>query len=63
LGRKFVKLIGYPALMERLVSWGMSSKRVMAFALVLLGNLEDSRAHGMDQRGFKLLKALAEHKP
>ncbi|MFN2588600.1 MAG: geranylgeranyl reductase family protein, partial [Actinomycetota bacterium] len=30
LGRRFVKLIGYPALMERLVSLGMRSKTVMS---------------------------------
>lgn len=63
LGRRFVKLIGHPALMEKLVSMGMHSKRVMSFALTMLGNLEDSTAHGVQQKGFKLLKKLAEVKP
>lgn len=63
LGRKFVKLIGHPALMERLVSMGMRSKKVMGFALTLLANLEDYRAHDARQKGLKLLKKLAEIKP
>ena len=63
LGRRFVKLIGYPALMERLVSLGMRSKAIMSFALVILANLEDERGRGTNQRGLKLLKLLAEVKP
>ena len=63
LGRKFVKLIGHPELMERLVSIGMSSKRVMSFALTLLANLEDENSRGSQQRGLKVLKKLAELKP
>jgi menaquinone-9 beta-reductase len=63
LGRRFVKLIGHPTLMEKLVSLGMRSKRVMSFALTLLANLEDSRPHNLDQRGLWLLKKMAELKP
>jgi menaquinone-9 beta-reductase len=63
LGRRFVKLIGHPVLMERLVSAGMRSQRVMDFALTVLANLEDSSAHNGQQRGLKLLKKLAEIKP
>ena len=63
LGRRFVKLIGYPAIMERLVSAGMRSKTVMSFALTLLANLEDSKPEGAEQRGLWLLKKLAEVKP
>jgi flavin-dependent dehydrogenase len=63
LGRRFVRLIGHPVLMQRIVSMGMHSRRVMSFALTMLGNLEDSRAHGVQQKGFKLLKKLAEIKP
>ncbi len=63
LGRRFVKLIGYPVLMEKLVSMGMNSKTVMSFALTLLANLEDSKAHGAEQKGFKFMKRLAELKP
>jgi geranylgeranyl reductase family protein len=63
LGRRFVKLIGHPVLMERLVSAGMRSQRAMDLALTILANLEDSSAHGVRQKGFKLLKKLAELKP
>ncbi|HEX2049811.1 MAG TPA: geranylgeranyl reductase family protein [Actinomycetota bacterium] len=63
LGRRFVRLIGHPVLMERLVSLGMRSKTVMSFALTMLANLEDSRAHGVQQRAFKALKKLAEVNP
>ena len=63
LGRRFVKLIGYPVFMERLVSLGMRSKTVMSFALTILANLEDSPPKGPEQRGFWLLQKMAELKP
>jgi menaquinone-9 beta-reductase len=63
LGRRFVKLIGHPTLMERLVSAGMRSKQVMSFALIVLANLDDTPGHGARQKGLKLLKKLAELKP
>ena len=63
LGRRFVRLIGYPWLMDKLVSAGMNSKTVMSFAFTMLANLEDSKATTMEQRGFKFLKLLAELKP
>jgi menaquinone-9 beta-reductase len=63
LGRRFVRLIGNPTVMERLVSIGMRSKTIMSFALTLLANLEDDRASNTQQRGLKLLKKIAEIKP
>lgn len=63
LGRRFVKLIGYPVVMERLVSAGMHSKTVMSFALTMLANLQDSEPKGAEQRGFWLMRKLAELKP
>jgi hypothetical protein len=63
MGRRFVKLIGHPVLMERLVSAGMNSKRVMSFALTLLANLEDYNGKGTQQMGLKVLKRIAELKP
>ena len=63
LGRRFVKLIGHPVLMEKLVSLGMHSKTVMSFALTLMANLEDSRAHNAQQKGLKAMLKLAEWKP
>ncbi|MDQ4025240.1 MAG: geranylgeranyl reductase family protein [Actinomycetota bacterium] len=63
LGRRFVELIGHPTLMETLISLGMRSRTVMSFALTLLANLEDSRAHNAEQKGLKALIKFAEWKP
>ena len=63
LGRRFVRLIGHPWLMEKVVSLGMNSKAVMSFAFSMLANLEDSKATNAEQRGFKFMKLLAELKP
>jgi geranylgeranyl reductase family protein len=63
LGRRFVRMIGHPVLMDRLVSAGMRSKAVMSFAFTMLANLEDHHGHSAQQRGFRLLKRLAELKP
>lgn len=60
LGRKFVAKIGNPALMEKLVGFGMRSKRVMNLALTILANLEDADAKNIDQKGLRMMKKLAE---
>ena len=60
LGRKFVGRIGNPALMEKLVSFGMRSQRVMNLALTILANLEDPDSKNMDQWGLRMMKKLAE---
>lgn len=63
LGRRFVRLIGHPELMEKLVSMGMRSKKVMSFALTFMANLEDEQRSGAHQFGLRALKKLAELKP
>lgn len=63
LGRRFVSLIGYPWFIENLISMGMRSHAVMDFAFTMLANLEDTRSHGFNQKGYKFLKWLAEVKP
>lgn len=63
LGRRFVKVIGNPFIMDKLVSLGMRSRALMSFTLTMLGNLEDERASDNQQRIFKFLKLLAEVKP
>ena len=63
LGRRFTRLIGHPELMERLVSMGMRSKRVMNFALTFMANLEDEKRAGVNQMGLRALKKIAELKP
>jgi hypothetical protein len=62
LGRRFVKVIGNPVVMERLVSVGMTSRSAMSFALTFLGNLEDIRSKGSHQFALRALKRLAEMK-
>ena len=63
LGRRFVNLIGSPVVMDRLVGLGMRSKNVMSYAMTLMANLEDEAGKGLEQRGLKVLKKLAELKP
>ena len=63
LGRRFVKLIGHPELMERLVSMGMRSKRLMRFAMTFMANLEEEQGSGVQQVGLRALKKIAEMKP
>ena len=63
LGRRFVNMIGNPVVMERLVSFGMRSKNVMSYALTLMANLEDADGKGLQQKGLKVMKKLAELKP
>jgi menaquinone-9 beta-reductase len=63
LGRRFVRLIGHPELMEKLVSMGMRSKRVMSFALTMMANLENERSSDAEQIGLKVMKKLAQLKP
>jgi menaquinone-9 beta-reductase len=62
LGRRFVKAIGNPELMEKLVSLGMRSKKLMNFAMTILANLEDTNGKKFDQKGLRVLKKLAELK-
>jgi hypothetical protein len=52
--------IGNPALMEKLVGFGMRSQRVMNLALTILANLEDPDSKNMDQWGLRMMKKLAE---
>ena len=63
LGRRFVRLIGHPELMEKLVSMGMRSKRVMSFALTMMANLENERTSDAEQVGLKIMKKIAQLKP
>jgi flavin-dependent dehydrogenase len=63
LGRRFVRLIGNPVVMDRFVSVGMMSRSAMSFALTFLGNLEDVRSKRSHQFGLRALKHLSEMKP
>ncbi|HEX2240030.1 MAG TPA: geranylgeranyl reductase family protein [Actinomycetota bacterium] len=63
LGRRFVRVIGRPFVMEKLVAVGMRSEAIMNFALIVLANLEDSDRRTRGQRAFKALLKVAELKP
>lgn len=63
LGRRFVKVIGHPIVMEKLVSYGMLSEKVMNFTLTFLANLEDPQTKTYDQIAMRLMKRIAEVKP
>ncbi len=63
LGRRFVRVIGRPLIMEKLVAAGMRSETIMNFALIVLANLEDPSRNRAGQRAFKALLKLAEIKP
>jgi menaquinone-9 beta-reductase len=63
LGRRFVKVIGYPGLLDPLISLGMRWEPLMSFAFTLMANLEDRRVRNAEQRGMAFLKLLAEWKP
>lgn len=63
LGRRFVKVIGHPWLMEKCVSLGMRSQPFMELVMTMLANLEDPRAKGTKQKVFKAFLKVAEVKP
>ena len=60
LGRGFARLIAHPRVWETVVSMAMQSRSLMSFFVTVLVNLEDSRRSDPQQRGFRLLKRLAE---
>ncbi len=60
LGRRFAQLIAYPRVMEAFVSMAMQSRSLMSFFVTVLVNLEDPHRRDAQQRGFRLLKRLAE---
>ncbi|MFN2526508.1 MAG: NAD(P)/FAD-dependent oxidoreductase [Actinomycetota bacterium] len=63
LGRRFVRVIGRPFVMEKLVAAGMRSEAIMKFAVIVLANLEDSNRSSKGQKAFKALLKVAELKP
>jgi flavin-dependent dehydrogenase len=59
LGRGFAKLIGKPEVMAPATKYLLPNRRVMAFALRLLGNLTDGRDGDAQDRLFYILERLA----
>ena len=59
LGRRFVSLIGNPAIMRWSTDHGLPRERVMRFALRMLGNLTDGRSGDLQDKLMYVLERLA----
>jgi flavin-dependent dehydrogenase len=59
IGRGFAKLIGRPEVMGPLTKHLLPNRRVMGFALRLLGNLTDGRDGDAQDRLFYVLERMA----
>jgi flavin-dependent dehydrogenase len=59
IGRQFAKVIGNPAIMGRATKYLLPNRRVMAFALRVMGNLTDGRDGDAQDRLFHAITLLA----
>jgi menaquinone-9 beta-reductase len=59
IGRQFAKVIGDPAVMGTATRYLLPNRRVMAFALRVMGNLTDGRDGDAQDRLFYLLQRIA----
>ncbi len=59
IGRQFAKIIGNPAVMGTATRYLLPNRRVMAFALRVMGNLTDGRDGDMQDKLFSLLQKVA----
>ena len=59
IGRQFAKVIGDPAVMGTATRYMLPNRRVMAFALRVMGNLTDGRDGDAQDRLFYLLQRIA----
>jgi len=59
IGRQFARVIGNPAIMGRATKYLLPNRRVMAFALRVMGNLTDGRDGDAQDRLFHALTLLA----
>ena len=59
LGRRFVSLIGNPAIMRWSTDHGLPRAWLMRFALRFMGNLTDGRAGDLQDRLMYMLERLA----
>ena len=58
IGRQFAKIIGNPAVMGTATRYMLPNRRVMAFALRVMGNLTDGRDGDMQDKLFNLLQKV-----
>jgi geranylgeranyl reductase family protein len=59
IGRQFAKIIGNPAVMGTATRYMLPNRRVMAFALRVMGNLTDGRDGDLQDKLFSLLQKVA----
>jgi flavin-dependent dehydrogenase len=59
IGRQFAKVIGNPSVMGTATRYLLPNRRVMAFALRVMGNLTDGRDGDVQDRLFHLLQKVA----
>jgi flavin-dependent dehydrogenase len=59
IGRQFARVIGNPAIMGRATKYLLPNRRVMAFALRVMGNLTDGRDGDAQDRLFHAITLLA----
>ena len=59
VGRQFAKMVGKPAVMGRATKHLLPNRRVMGFALRVMGNLSDGKEGDAQDRLFALLQRLA----
>jgi geranylgeranyl reductase family protein len=59
IGRQFAKIIGNPAVMGTATRYMLPNRRVMAFALRVMGNLTDGRDGDLQDKLFALLQKVA----
>ena len=59
IGRQFAKVIGNPAVMGTATRFLLPNRRVMAFALRVMGNLTDGRDGDAQDRLFHLIQKVA----
>jgi menaquinone-9 beta-reductase len=59
IGRQFAKVIGNPAVMGTATRYLLPNRRVMAFALRVMGNLTDGRDGDLQDKLFSLLQKVA----
>jgi menaquinone-9 beta-reductase len=59
IGRQFAKIIGNPAVMGTATRYLLPNRRVMAFALRVMGNLTDGRDGDLQDKLFSLLQKVA----
>jgi flavin-dependent dehydrogenase len=59
IGRIFARLVGKPAIMGRATRYLLPNRRIMAFALRVMGNLTDGPDGDLQDRVFALMQRVA----